>query len=609
MGVLVSACGSAAAPSAEPQPQPAVGAFVPGTYAEATSDDLTIRREAGSPKVVSSLYTGEWLLIVSTPTDIDGTAWVRIQYGDGSFGWIGVDPDEPPIEAVEPECPPGPANRALEVPEIVALNPAERLLCFGDETITLTPVTWRTLRSDSPYGGEPEWLAEEARLHLYGHGGWEREASLPAHFDPEQRVEIADQGWASIRGRFDHPGSSACVRDIELGGMGIVDEEAFIAELAPVAREDGRLWCRQQFVISEIAPIADPPPFVDPVAPPAGGTWRAIPEAPLIARSQHGAVWTGTEMVVWGGWATEGAASGYTFFAADDGAAYDPVSNAWRAIAEAPIVGRTAPQMAWTGEGVLVFGGNDDAFEPLTDGAAYDPATDTWRPMAPLPDALMRVQPVVTWTGSELVAVAGDASAAAAYDPLTDTWRSLPEPPLPDDLWALGVVWTGDEVIAMASPNGISVVAAFAAFDPRSNDWRLLAESPVVALNGSPPVWIDGELLVISRSLRTGQPDTVPPDTTYVSLYDPEADAWRTAGAQEVYLPTGPSIWTGELLITADAAYDPVADVWMALPSRPPGERPNQVWTGEEVLMWGGRQGGDSLIQLSDGLAYRPEDR
>ncbi len=99
------------------------------------------------------------------------------------------------------------------------------------------------------------------------------------------------------------------------------------------------------------------------------------------------------------------------------------------------------------------------------------------------------------------------------------------------------------------------------------------------------------------------------PSTTYVSLYNPETDCWRTAGAQEVYQPTGASIWTGELLINGDAAYDLSEDAWMALPSHPPREGFSQVWTGDEVVIWGGGEGGESMIQLGNGLAYRPEAR
>jgi len=608
VAVLIAGCAPHPPPSVEGRAEPAVAAFVPGTFAEATRDDLTVHRGAGDPTVVSTLFAGEWLMVVGAPTEIDGTAWLRIQYGGGGFGWIGVDPDDPPLEPAEPSCPEGPADRAIEVGEVVSLTIAERLSCFGDETLTLSPVTWRTLVSDSPYGGDPDWLADDAALNLYGRGGWEREESLPAHLDPDARIVLGDEAaWLSIRGRFDHPTAGSCRRDVDIRGMGIVDQDAFLADLAPMEREDGVLWCRQQFVVTDVAPIAAPPPLIDPVATPAGGAWRAMADAPILGRSQYGAAWTGSELVVWGGWATAGEATGHAFFAAADGAAYDPAADTWRAIAAAPIRGRTSPELAWTGRELLVIGGFDDAFAPLGDGAAYDPQTDTWRPIAPMPPEIAGGH--ATWTGSELIALSANGQFGAAYEPGADTWRALPVPPLPNDVWGAGMVWTGDEVIAIALPNGVSATAAGAAWDPATNEWHELPESPVVALNSGPPVWIGSELLIISRSLSTGPPEAVPPDTTYVSLYDPETERWRTAGVQDVYLPIGADTWTGELLITGDAAYDPAADEWLALPSRPPREGSTPVWSGEELLIWGGGGAGESMIHELDGFAYAPDER
>jgi hypothetical protein len=35
--------------------------------------------------------------------------------------------------------------------------------------------------------------------------------------------------------------------------------------------------------------------------PPQPSGWRTVPDAPIAARMRHGAVWTGGEMIVWGG--------------------------------------------------------------------------------------------------------------------------------------------------------------------------------------------------------------------------------------------------------------------------------------------------------------------
>lgn len=600
MVLLLSACDGTTT-----VPEPPAAVVAAGTYAEATRDNVVVYRELGSDVGVSTLFTGEWLLTLSVPSEQDGKTWIHVEYGDGIFGWLAIDPDDPPFEPVEPDCPEVPAGAALEVAEVVEMSVAERLICFGGETITLTPVTWRELTSDIPYGGEPEWLADETPLQLYGRGGWDHEVPLPARIDPAVDIRMVPDSWGAITGSFDHPDSAGCTRDIDTEGLGILNEEQVIADLAPMTRQDGVLWCRQQFVITDVSPIAAPAPVAEPRAPPAGGSWRAIPEAPLAGRTENGAVWTGSEMIVWGGRATKGPEGGHELFMAADGAAYDPEANSWRSLAPAPIGARGLPIMVWTGAEVLVMGGHDETFDILTDGAAYAPASDSWRPVAPLPDAVAVGGSAAVWTGRELVVVAGDGTGAAAYDPAGDDWRDLPDPELPNDLWSIGLVWTDDQAILMGHPNAGHSVGL--AYDPATDAWRELPESPVRGLDGWPPVWIGGEMLVLSRSSSSGDPDGVPPDTTYAGLYDPSADSWRIAGIQSVFLGAGNAVWTGRLLISDSAAYDPASDAWSALPARPHEHRPNPVWTGEEVLFWGGSPGGDLLDRFNDGLAYRPE--
>src|SRR2546423_5730196 len=134
-----------------------------------------------------------------------------------------------------------------------------------------------------------------------------------------------------------------------------------------------------------------------PVRPPHripdGWTWQ--PVGPLPGRQGNVAVWTGSEIVYWGGDRPGRPARG---------AAYDPKTQEWRRLRRSPLSNRTDAAAAWTGREVLVFGGVNGA-GPQNDGAAYDPALDQWRALAPSPP-LAPVPPVGTWTGTELLVVA-----------------------------------------------------------------------------------------------------------------------------------------------------------------------------------------------------------
>jgi hypothetical protein len=86
----------------------------------------------------------------------------------------------------------------------------------------------------------------------------------------------------------------------------------------------------------------------DPVA----DSWAATAASPVAARTRHTSVWTGTRMLTWGGTAAGGAALG-------DGGSYDPTgTGAWTTItmSGAPAA-RTAHTAVWTGTEMIVWGG------------------------------------------------------------------------------------------------------------------------------------------------------------------------------------------------------------------------------------------------------------
>jgi hypothetical protein len=103
-----------------------------------------------------------------------------------------------------------------------------------------------------------------------------------------------------------------------------------------------------------------------------------------------------------------------------DGGRYDPAADRWRPLAAAaapsPRVGASA---VWTGHEMLVWGGTSPTCGPsgsggpCADGAAYDPATDTWRPIASDPAAPARSGHVAAWSGTEMLIWGGTGGGAS----------------------------------------------------------------------------------------------------------------------------------------------------------------------------------------------------
>ena len=81
-------------------------------------------------------------------------------------------------------------------------------------------------------------------------------------------------------------------------------------------------------------------------------------------RTDHTAVWSGGEMIVWGGF----GASGVT----KTGATYNPGTNSWTGTSRthAPLA-RSGHTAVWTDSEMIVWGGVNSAGDALGDGGRY----------------------------------------------------------------------------------------------------------------------------------------------------------------------------------------------------------------------------------------------
>jgi hypothetical protein len=270
----------------------------------------------------------------------------------------------------------------------------------------------------------------------------------------------------------------------------------------------------------------------DRTAPPAkpstqsvrSDLWDALPRGwsklapPPVATARAASVWTGNELVYWGGDSNYGGTNHA------EGAAFDPLSNEWRKLPPAPISARTSPGAVWTGTEMLVWGGYGDA--PLADGAAYSPANHSWRNLARAP--------------------------LGPRDPVA-------------------AVWTGSEMIVWGStrrPNGSTEGAAY---DPAADRWRPIAEAPL-RLNLASAVWTESEMIVYGAQLDNNNGS--PSDHAQGIAYDPTTDSWRTLPAFPLSPQASSAVWSGEEMIVWDyglsaGAYDPALDRWRSLPDVP----------------------------------------
>lgn len=219
-------------------------------------------------------------------------------------------------------------------------------------------------------------------------------------------------------------------------------------------------------------------------------------------RDQQTAIWTGKEMIIWGGQV-------YNFpklTAFGDGARYDPKADGWIQMATngAP-KGRFAHTAVWTGNEMLIWGGRSDT-SLLNDGARYDPTADTWSPITTNGAPAARFMHDAIWTGSEMLIWGGDGDGShfddgGRYNPSTDTWSPLPSNGSPGPLAIHTTVWTGNEMIVWGGYfQGYSECGA--SYDPVANKWSAVPtiSSPGVR-SGFTAIWTGNEMLVFGGTL------------------------------------------------------------------------------------------------------------
>jgi len=322
----------------------------------------------------------------------------------------------------------------------------------------------------------------------------------------------------------------------------------------------------------------------------------------LDGRYEHSAVWTGSEMIVWGGMEAVG-------FVYNDGSRYNPATDTWTSVSG---VGAPSPRhthsAAWTGREMLVYGGNASRT-----GGRYDPVTDTWRPMSTANAPAGAVYAASVWTGQELVIWGGDngftANTGGRYNPKTDTW--LPTTPSPLAARAsMPAVWTGSEMLIWSGYD-VHIGQLYqdgARYNPKTGVWTPIsvASAPAGTFSNT-AVWTGSEMVVwggVSGDSGHGR-------------YNPTTNTWRTVSSTGAptsrYLHN--AVWTGsEMLVQggwpssgAGGRYNPATDSWtlMSTTNAPTtGQASTMVWTGSEALLWGGLD--ETFMFRGDGARYSP---
>lgn len=319
--------------------------------------------------------------------------------------------------------------------------------------------------------------------------------------------------------------------------------------------------------------------------------WETVPIPDGVVSEPMGAVWTGTDLIFWGGYA------------------YTPDAGSWR---ELPPLAAWASFFPSTG----VWTGTEAIFCCGHTGSVAVRGFDTFDKTSNAP---FRLDPPVksVWTG-ELMLVAAEGAGVAAYDPDTDQWELLAEPPTGIGFGPFfEVVWTGSELIVWTL-NEIGI-----ALDPETRSWRTLPEPPDTLRRSftHDDVAYPGNQLIVWGSYDHSQfrPE---PKGVAGAILDLETNEWVELPEPltdpkpcECILRGGQTtVWTGESLLISTSRLS--SDIDTSEPALIAYHPDSNQWTYEGVspLDWGLRgfnewgarafMAGDRVVLRSDKNLY-----
>jgi N-acetylneuraminic acid mutarotase len=356
---------------------------------------------------------------------------------------------------------------------------------------------------------------------------------------------------------------------------------------------------------------------------PATDTWTFTNTAGAPSpRANHTAVWTGTEMIVWGGDSADFPSPTNT------GGKYNPTTNSWipTSTTNAPD-GRTDHSAVWTGSQMIVWGGLNDFFEDLNTGGRYNPVTDSWTATTVTNSPEARDSHTAIWSGSEMIVWGGfdnfnfvDFDTGGRYNPNTDTWTATSTNNVPEARQRHTAIWTGSEMIVWGGFNEFNFedLNTGGRYNPNTDSWTATSTFAPDPRELHTAVWTGSEMIVwggvndFNERLNTG------------GKYNPGTNSWT--GTSTTNAPDArdlhTAVWTGTEMIVwggigefpggdlnTGGRYNATTNNWTptnTYNTPEPRTSHTAVWTGTEMVVWGGTGQDVFASTLNTGGRYDP---
>ncbi len=335
----------------------------------------------------------------------------------------------------------------------------------------------------------------------------------------------------------------------------------------------------------------------------SAGSWQRLPDPPLSPREMATGIWTGREALIVGGSDARPTPPGAGSSAKPkprlrDGAAFNPRTRSWRAIAPAPVgIEPVSPATVVGGSVYIAVPRNPGVRHTRMDLVAYRVRADRWDRIPSPPRRNYKLYGIA----GRLLAAGPERGPVPLslfqLGPRERRWKELPRPPMRGTFTWNGrrLVLIGYDPAARDFRNPPLARAATLAFG--DNAWRRLPDSDHVLWGHG--YWVRVGRRLVSPQLGTGNED-YDFGRPYGGILDPERGVWsELPNVPQPTKETGAEFGTGVLTrtrlvggIPSMLVLDMTTEHWIRVPPLWRGRSAPFGWTAvntrRKLLVFGG---------------------
>lgn len=345
-------------------------------------------------------------------------------------------------------------------------------------------------------------------------------------------------------------------------------------------------------------------------------------------RVQHSAVWTGEDMIIFGGAPDNSYSSNY-----NSGYKFSPETMEWTPISKVNAPARHGHMAFWTGDSMIIWGGFKIMNGRSTwqnSGAIWSSKTNTWKTLKDpfTPDETddftnARIPQTAVWTGEQLLIWGSDDrsgnSIGLIYNLKNSSWATMSQRNAPHRNWGHTAVWTGTYMIVWGGTDRANrKTDSGALYHLEKDEWiPMTTENLPLPTESHTAIW-NGSDMIVFGGKDGGSASNI---TGSGGVYNLEKDQWTSFQSETALGRVGHTgLWNGaELMIFGGRTkriqtflnnvntFNPISQTWQANQGKnspSPRQLHSSVWTGSSLIIWGGH--GDGGKGLSDGGIYYP---